>query len=331
MGYEGLRPIIITSSNLNDVVNTLSGFMTDHKDYILERAEKDEDLRLFTDGLNCTLTSQDWCTMHYLLLKLSKDDPEFLRTKMDYESEHGIIHVPDVNQTGVNVQVIDPLRIDFSKVDPRLSLDEEGIRERAPYLINMDYAFGAQAKYLVRELCARWGTAIESISIMGKAGIIGGNKYDIMLPDYIIDQRTEMFVDFPGQRNHLTEDDVKMFFDGTIHSGGPFLTVPGTSTQNQDLNEYYRQAYGIIGLEMEARHYLQGIETVFRMKDNRLCDDIMVNAGYWASDNPQKRGESLGAEHMEGGCVPANALCLAILNKVLNEGQACFDRCGIDH
>ena len=71
---------------------------------------------------------------------------------------------------------------------------------------------------------------VESVSIMGKAGILQGGKGDIMIPSAHINEGTADNYSFV---NELTAE----MFEGNDIAvfAGPMVTVLGTSLQNKDL------------------------------------------------------------------------------------------------
>jgi len=167
------------------------------------------------------------------------------------------------------------------------------------------------------ELCEGFGKRIESISITGKAGIVCGSRYDIMLPTFIIPQIEGGVYHFPGRKNSLLSDHIKVLDpDKKVHVGGPILTVPGTAIQNELVMYDYMVRYGILGLEMESAPYFDSIEK--SSERGLLRKDIMVNVGYWGSDNPLVNSETLAENHMEKGIVPSYLIIIAVLNNVLN-------------
>ena len=91
----------------------------------------------------------------------------------------------------------------------------------------MDYAFGHQAYEVMDELLKPYEQVyldVRSISIVGKAGILEGDKGDILLPSAHIFEGTADNYPFD---NELTTKD---FQDAKIRViTGPMITVLGTS------------------------------------------------------------------------------------------------------
>lgn len=87
-----------------------------------------------------------------------------------------MISLPDASGTNIDVQIFDTSKIDWNKsAFPNANLDN-----KMPVIIVMDYAFGEQAYETIDELLKPYKKDIflnvESVSIMGKAGILQGKK-----------------------------------------------------------------------------------------------------------------------------------------------------------
>jgi|GEM_PF-2097824 len=311
------RPIIIVSSDLYNVVSCLTDFAPIYKEKIQRLAGNDNDLK--------QLDLDQPGNLYYALFKLCETNPELRQEKLEYEASFGIRFIPDMHNTGIGVQVIDTFRLDTERVDKRIQIDKwSAVKERAPYIINIHYAFGLQATEIMRELIEAFGNRIESISIIGKAGIVCGNRFDIMLPTYLIPQEPETGVhDFPNG-NQLTSGDFEGLVDCKVHTGGPMLTVPGIAIQNEVVLRYLIRKYQIKGLEMEGVPYLRAIRRAEKV--GLLCKNIIFCVGYWGSDNPLKPDELIAKSHMGSGALSANALTIAVLAKTLNKGMACWTK-----
>ncbi len=309
------RPIIIISSDLHNVVSCLTDFAEINRERIIALAKEEPELT----GLDLDQPGG----LHYALYRLCLLDPELFNERVKYEERFGIRFIPDVHNTGIDVQVIDAFKLDPERVDRRIKIEDwASVRERAPYIINIHYAFGLQATEIIRELIEAFSTRIESISIIGKAGIVCGDRFDIMLPTYLIPQEIETGVhDFPNG-NQLTREDLEGLVSCRIHTGGPMLTVPGIAIQNELVLRFLMRKYNIEGLEMEGVPYLRMIRR--SEKIGLLCANIIFCIGYWGSDNPLLPDEVIAKSHMGAGAGAASALAAAVLAKTLNKGKACF-------
>ena len=312
------RPVIIISSDLYNVVSCLTDFAGICKERVRNMARAHSKLAELSE-----LDLDDPGNLHYALYRLCQMDPDLFKEKLEYEESFGIRYIPDIHNTGIDVQVIDTFRLDPAKIDKRIELEDwSEVRERAPYIINIHYAFGLQATEIMRELIDAFSKRIESISIIGKAGIVCGERFDIMLPTYLIPQEIETGVhDFPNG-NQLTKSDFAGLVKSQVHTGGPMLTVPGIAIQNEIVLRYLMRKYNIEGLEMEGVPYLRVVRRAEKI--GLLCKDLLFCIGYWGSDNPLRPHELIAQSHMGSGAVSSSALTVAVLNKTLNKGRACY-------
>ena len=190
-----------------------------------------------------------------------------------------------------------------------------------PLLLVMDYAFGEQAYECMDELLKPFESEnlsqslnVKSVSVMGKAGILEGNKGDLMIPTAHIFEGTADNYPF---ENDLSRDDFKDIGLGVYE--GPMITVLGTSLQNRDvLHHFQTSTWNAIGLEMEGAHYQKAIQSAARIRKS-IAADVKVRYAYYASDNPLVTGStlssgSLGAE----GVRPTYWITLRILEKILS-------------
>ena len=157
----------------------------------------------------------------------------------------------------------------------------------------MDYAFGHQAYEVIDELLKPYDQIhlnIESISIMGKAGILEGNKGDILIPSaHIFEGTADNYV----IDNELKIKDFKNCGINVVE--GAMITVLGTSLQNKNILQYfYDSTWNVIGLEMEGAHYQKAIQSASKVRKS-ISKDVKVRYAYYASDNPLKTGHTLAS------------------------------------
>src|SRR5690606_27836488 len=103
---------------------------------------------------------------------------------------------------------------------------------------------------------------IKSVSIMGKAGILEGDKGDLMIPSAHIFEGTADNYPF---ENELCKADFEGYglkvFEGTM------ITVLGTSLQNRDLLSFFHEStWNVVGLEMEGAHYQKAVQSASRIR-----------------------------------------------------------------
>jgi hypothetical protein len=149
---------------------------------------------------------------------------------------------------------------------------------------------------------------------MGKAGILEGNKGDIMIPNAHMFEGTADNYVFDNQlkKEHLEGYGIGVY-DGTM------LTVLGTSLQNKDMLEYFQKSsWHVMGLEMEGAHYQKAIQAASQIRKN-IRKDVKVSYAYYASDNPLKTGATLASGGLgETGVKPTYLITRKILEQIFN-------------
>jgi len=289
------RPIHIISANMHSVMNSIYAPI-----FLTKEAKKHKEIALFE--------------------VLSDKDNKPLRKKVkQHASKMGLTYVKDASRTNINVQIIDTAKIDFSKSNYTL---KEKSDNNKPVIIVMDYAFGEQAFETLDELlkpyvCQKNNTHhlhVESISIMGKAGILEGGKGDIMIPSAHIFEGTADNYPFT---NELKKEDLQGYgmdvYDGTM------VTVLGTSLQNKHLLEFfYNSTWKAIGLEMEGVHYQKAIQSASKIRGN-ISENVKVRYAYYASDNPLETGSTLASGGLgTSGVRPTYIITQKILEQIFS-------------
>ncbi|MBD3863125.1 DUF6909 family protein [Olleya marilimosa] len=294
---EGLleRPIHIISANLHSVMNTLYSPIA-----LKAETSKTEIFKVYE--------------------ALSQSDNKALRNKVTQKAlQQGMIFIPDTSGTNIDVQIFDTAKLDLSKTD--LNLPKQDKKSEAPVLFVMDYAFGEQAYETIdeflkpfREGDAKTHLNIESISIMGKAGILEGSKGDIMIPSAHIFEGTADNYPF---KNELNKSDLEN--QGVAVYEGSMITVLGTSLQNKDiLKFFYNSTWNVIGLEMEGAHYQKAIQAASKVRGS-INPNIKVRYAYYASDNPLESGGTLASGGLgTSGVKPTYLITRKILQQIFN-------------
>jgi hypothetical protein len=264
------RPIHIISANMHSVMNSIYGPM-----FLPKEAGKNEGIALFE-------------------LIGKANNGELRRVIKKGAAKKGLTFIKDTTGANIDVQIIDTAKIDLEKTN--YSIKNSG--EQRPVIIVMDYAFGEQAYETLDELLKPYELEsgekqhldVESVSIMGKAGILSGGKGDIMIPTSHIFEGTADNYPFD---NELKPEDLKD--NGLQVFEGSMITVLGTSLQNRDLLEFfYNSTWKVIGLEMEGAHYQKAIQSASKIRGN-IREDIKVRYAYYASDNPLETGSTLAS------------------------------------
>jgi len=287
------RPIHIISANMHSVMNSI--FATQ----VLKTKFKDK---------------PDF----FIYEELSKSGADELRKKVeDVALKYGMISLLDTSGTNIDVQVFDTARIDFSKT----AFPKAKISKQQPVLIVMDYAFGEQAYETIDELLKAYKENnnqtflnVESVSIMGKAGILQGGKGDIMIPSAHINEGTGDNYPFENQLlpNMFYGNDIPVF-------AGPMVTVLGTSLQNKDLLKFFHEStWGVIGLEMEGAYYQKAIQSASKIRKS-IPENVKVRYAYYASDNPLETGSTLASGGLgTTGVKPTYLITIKILEQIFN-------------
>ena len=252
---------------------------------------------------------------------LSNDDNEALRNKVKSEAlKNGMLYIKDTSGTNINVQIFDTGTIDFSNTD--LNIDLEYIKSEKPVIFVMDYAFGEQAYETIDELLKPFKEGklkthldVESVSIMGKAGILTGGKGDIMIPSAHIFEGTADNYPF---KNQLKIKDLEG--QGVDVYKGAMITVLGTSLQNKEILKFFHNStWNVIGLEMEGAHYQKAIQSASKVRGN-ISSKVKVRYAYYASDNPLETGSTLASGGLgTSGVRPTYLITRTILQQIFNK------------
>ena len=286
------RPIHIISANMHSVMNSLYAASA-----LPEQAKNNKSFDLY----------------HLL----SDDNNEDLRKLVkEYAAQNGLYYIKDTSGTNINVQIIDTEKIDISAwIDP--------VPNHKPVIIVMDYAFGEQAYETMDELLKPYKHSktkrilmpVASVSIMGKAGILDGDKGDIMIPTAHIFEGTADNYPF---KNQLRKSD---FADSDIPViKGAMISVLGTSLQNKDILQFFHNStWKVIGLEMEGAHYQKAIQAASKIRGN-ISKRVKVRYAYYASDNPIKTGSTLASGGLgTTGVEPTYTITKKILKQIFNQ------------
>jgi hypothetical protein len=287
------RPIHIISANMHSVMNSIFA------EPVLGKKYKDAaDFQIFED--------------------LSSSNNKELRKKVeDFALQHGMISLPDTSGTNIDVQIFDTAKIDIKKS----AFIKANLGENQPVLIVMDYAFGEQAYETIDELLKPYKIAknklflnVESVSIMGKAGILEGGKGDIMIPTAHVNEGTADNYFFENELNAkmLEGNDIAVF-------EGPMITVLGTSLQNRDLLKFFHEStWEAIGLEMEGAYYQKAIQSASKIRKS-INPNVKVRYAYYASDNPLETGSTLASGGLgTTGVKPTYLITIKILEQIFN-------------
>lgn len=269
-GFEK-RNVHVISSNLHSVMNSL------YAEKAMAKTHKNDEIEELAEIL-------------------SNSQNKKLREQVKkYALKNGMYEIHDPSGTNISVQIFDLSKVELNTLS-YLNKDSHQLKSD-DILIVMDYAFGQQAYETMDELLkpchyknAKIPLEVQSINIMGKAGILKGDKGDIMIPNaHIFEGSAD---NYPFE-NGLT---VAQFEgQGLGVYGGPMITVLGTSLQNKDILRYFKNSsWAVSGLEMEGAHYQKAIQAASKIRLS-VKPDITLRYAYYASDNPLVSGATLAS------------------------------------
>jgi hypothetical protein len=294
LGFQD-RPVHIISANMHSMRNLLFG-----PKVLLDAGE------IVPDNI-------------YEMVRAVRD----MEVAMDaFAKDHGFIFQQDESGSNIDINIIDLSLIKENHIHPLLKIDFNLMKEVAPVLLVIDYAFGTQAYDIMDELLSPFyfknqevSLDIKSISIMGKAGVLPGRKGDIMLATaHVIEGTAD---------NYIIDNDLSITdFDNSVKVYvGPMVTVLGTSLQNRDvLERFHSSNWRAIGLEMEGGHYQRAINGA--KIQGHIPANIKTRYAYYASDNPMISGQSLASGPMgDEGIESTYMISKAILEKITNHDE----------
>ena len=265
------RPIHIISANMHSVMNSLFA-----RKALFEEFPNSKSLEIYE--------------------ALSSSENKAVQKKVQaWAKENGMIFLDDASGANIDIQIFDSAK--FGKGTCCYDFPEDIQEKDKPVIFVMDYAFGEQAYETIDELLKpleingdKKFLNVESISVMGKAGILEGGKGDLMIPSAHIFEGTAD--NYPFENELCSED-----FEG--HGlkvlEGTMVTVLGTSLQNKDILKFFHEStWNVIGLEMEGVHYQKAIQSASKIRKS-IRKDVKVRYAYYASDNPLETGSTLAS------------------------------------
>lgn len=289
------RPIHIISANMHSVMNSL----------FAKKALKKE----FPDTNSLDIYEA-----------LSSSTNKDLREKVtQMAADNGMLYINDKSGANIDVQIFDMAKA--SKAACCYDFPDYKTEVEKPVIFVMDYAFGEQAYETIDELLKPYEVNehkqflnVESISIMGKAGILEGDKGDLMIPSAHIFEGTADNYPFD---NELCAKDFEGYNLKVVE--GTMVTVLGTSLQNKDILQFlYDSTWNVIGLEMEGVHYQKAIQSASQIRKS-INKEVKVSYAYYASDNPLKTGSTLASGGLgTTGVKPTYLITDKILKQLFN-------------
>ena len=289
------RPLHIISANMHSVMNSL----------FAKKALAKE----FPDNESLDIYEALGSAKHRILNKKVQNLAE----------KSGMIFLDDESGANIDVQIFDTAK--FGKQSCCYTLPDNVLQEEKPVIFVMDYAFGEQAYETIDELLKPMEEGdekiflnVDSVSIMGKAGILEGGKGDLMIPSAHIFEGTADNYPF---KNELNGSDFEGH--GLKVMEGTMVTVLGTSLQNRDILQFFHEStWNVIGLEMEGVHYQKAIQSASQIRKS-IKKDVKVRYAYYASDNPLETGSTLASGGLgTTGVKPTYLITDRILKQIFN-------------
>ena len=290
------RPLHIISANMHSVMNSL----------FAKKALADE----FPDNDSLEIYKA-----------LSSDKNKSLNKKVkNHALSNGMIMLEDESGANIDVQIFDTAK--FGNGSCCYTLPNDIAKDEKPVIFVMDYAFGEQAYETIDELLKPMEEGqkktflnVDSVSIMGKAGILEGGKGDIMIPSAHIFEGTADNYPF---ENELKGQDFEGH--GLKVTEGTMVTVLGTSLQNRDILQFFHEStWNVIGLEMEGVHYQKAIQSASQIRKS-IKKEVKVRYAYYASDNPLETGSTLASGGLgTAGVKPTYLITDKILQQIFKQ------------
>ena len=287
------RPIHIISANMHSVKNMIFA--------------------------NAALKQKTKKEVDYSLYEEISSNKELRDKVLDYAVDKGMIYIDDNSGSNIDVQLIDLSKTDLNN-SPFSGISYKG----NDVIMVFDYAFGEQAFEIMDELLRpfeyggnTYTMNVKSVSIMGKAGILTGEKGDIMIPtSHIFEGTADNYPFENALKLEDFQDDELRAFEGSM------LTVLGTSHQNKDILSYImNSSWKTVGLEMEGAHYQKAIQ-IASMIRKHIEGELFVCYAYYASDNPLETGSTLSSGGLGlTGVKPTYLITLRILEKIFNSSK----------
>lgn len=302
----GDRPIYFVSSNTHSLANTLSGFVRQEGEHIIDLilSEKPEGL----DEEYHRLLEEDPEQIGNLLYYASRYFLSHGHYGRDararfarHEADVGLLRMRDPHCLDVEAQTIELARLRPEGLDPRLGRFSEEewalLGASDAVVLNIDYPLGMAAYHIFSQV----STAVSDllgVYIMGKAATLNARVGDVMIPNVVYDEHSKNTFLF---RNCFSAMDVAPYLRyGTVFDNQKSVTVRGTFLQNRDfMHVFYEESY--TDIEMEAGPYLSAIYEDIYPKRHPLNEivNIFINAPYdigvlhYASDTPISRRQTL--------------------------------------
>ena len=291
----------IISSNTHSVSNCISPYLRRQADAILRWGAKERP-ELCTRASPERPWGASWARRDDLVVALAADfyaaNSEEAKLAEAELRESGWRGLRQTAFTGIEVEIFDLRQLDADRVDPELGFRKP---EHPALIVNVDYAFGAQAEQILNNLLCLFGRRVRSVNVLGKAGGLQGKRGDIQLARSALLQENNELYPLPG--NDLTPELLDRFAPGVPVHEGSVLTVAGTLMQDTTLLHFYRRLFGCVGLEMEGSYFARRLNLV--RARNAVRPDLSARFAYFTSDLPLQAESNLSQELRPWESIPA--------------------------
>jgi hypothetical protein len=306
------RAVHIVSSNTHSVTNCLNPWFLENRDEILAWGGREEHPALAESWEN------DLDAVYAIARDMFRARPDAAASAESRARQVGQLRLDHTAGTGIRVQLIDLDSIQPEMIDPGISAKRS--RPCSDLIVNIDYAFGEQAEFVIRNLLMLYGENVAGVRFFGKAGALVGARGDVLAPTAFVEQRSDLFQPIPSDD---TLDALRSHVPGRNVHLGPMLTVDGTLLQNHEMLNFYRRIWGVIGMEMEGTHYYRRILEARELGVIRR--DVAFQFYYYVSDLPIEAGSSLMLSAplaLSEGVPPLYGITRHILQSIMDGEQS---------
>lgn len=302
----------LVSSNTHSITNCLNPWFTENSEKIFAWGrENHPDIVAGPWKVEADLIYG--LSRHYLVANPDEDVERQKRA-----SSCGLTLLEHTASTGIQVQLIHLANHDWIGIDPVLLKSCRSVGN-SDLIVNIDYAFGEQAEYIIRNLLLLFGKNVRSVNFLGKAGALQGNRGDILAPSAFVEQSSDLFQPLPRESLEQVSR-LEELTDTVPVYKGPMLTVDGTLLQNRQMLNFYRHIWNVVGIEMEGIHYYRQILESRQL--GVVSRDLDLRFFYYVSDIPlQALGRLSEPLQLFEGIPPLYAITRHILREILNSGR----------
>lgn len=314
--------IDILSSNSHSTKNILCSMAINHREELIEWARVHHP----------TVLTEHWNNetdmLFYLWGAYLPHNDELMQQYRRELHQSGFLIMEETAMTGLQVDVIDVSKIRPELVDPVLRPHFQSIQQtnqqqnnKRHFILNMNFAFGAQTDGIVRALVLTFGTRIRSLNVVGKAAGLGGKRGDVLIPNCLVFSKAPLGEDSTDEIRNVNSNVDKMaehlqsvLPDRRIHRGA-ILTSAGVLLQNALILKYYKAIHDCIGVEMEGSYFARQVEESVNLE--LLRSDVISRYAYYTHDCPLDSDHEYRSLRAVEGVPPLYAVVRMMLGSML--------------